>query len=374
MPDTARILRFPNRVTRGELCPDDARVIAFGYLSRQGVQIVDEVDEAPLVNPDVLLALCGSLRETTDSTPGTVAEKAEYLYRLVSKPGKEMGLFDERDYFLGELALITGGAARHLGKHEDAGRWLDRAEAAFRHVVNAAPQLAKVSYARLALFFQTRRFDDVLELIPSLLKSFERFGMTTELRKAEFLEAMSLKQCSRDAEALSRFCQLRDRLKSEEDPALLGHVLIEIGGYSAAECREEEALRDYTQAAKLLAAANRPMALAHLKVTIGESLRESGNFGEALLAFRSAVGVYSQLEMVTFAAYTRVFVADVLLRLDRPREAEWEILAALPTIEEQKMVPEGFAAVALLKESVRQRQTDPNALRELREHLRANQN
>ena len=32
---------------------------------------------------------------------------------------------------------------------------------------------------------------------------------------------------------------------------------------------------------------------------------------------------------------------------DRPREAEWEILAALPTIEEQKMVPEGFAAVGV---------------------------
>ncbi len=47
---------------------------------------------------------------------------------------------------------------------------------------------------------------------------------------------------------------------------------------------------------------------------------------------------------------------------------------ALPTIEEQKMVPEGFAAMALLKESVRRRKTDPNALRELREHVQANKN
>jgi hypothetical protein len=64
-------------------------------------------------------------------------------------------------------------------------------------------------------------------------------------------------------------------------------------------------------------------------------------------------------------------IAESLLALGRDREAEWEILSALPTIDEEKMVPEGFAAVALLRESVQRRKTDPNALRELREHLQA---
>jgi len=35
------------------------------------------------------------------------------------------------------------------------------------------------------------------------------------------------------------------------------------------------------------------------------------------------------------------------------------------------MVPEGFAAVVLLKQFVHRRKTDPNSLRELREHLQA---
>jgi len=69
------------------------------------------------------------------------------------------------------------------------------------------------------------------------------------------------------------------------------------------------------------------------------------------------------------AAYIRVVLAETLIAASRHREAEWEILAALPTIEEQKMVPEGFAAMTLLKESVRRRKTDPVALRDLREHL-----
>ena len=59
------------------------------------------------------------------------------------------------------------------------------------------------------------------------------------------------------------------------------------------------------------------------------------------------------------------------MRSGSPREAEWELLAALPTINEQQMVPEGFAAVALLQESVRRRKTDPKALAELREYLQA---
>jgi hypothetical protein len=94
-----------------------------------------------------------------------------------------------------------------------------------------------------------------------------------------------------------------------------------------------------------------------------------GRREEALPYLRSAAGDFATIGMATRLAHARLMVADELLALDRPREAEWEILQALPTLEEQKMVPEGFAAVALLRESVKRRKTDPNALRELREHL-----
>ena len=67
----------------------------------------------------------------------------------------------------------------------------------------------------------------------------------------------------------------------------------------------------------------------------------------------------------------RVMLAEALLEAGRPREAEWELLAALPTINEQQMVPEGFAAVVLLQESVKQRKTDPKALSELRQYLQS---
>ncbi|HEY6929769.1 MAG TPA: hypothetical protein VJA66_08855, partial [Thermoanaerobaculia bacterium] len=107
------------------------------------------------------------------------------------------------------------------------------------------------------------------------------------------------------------------------------------------------------------------------KAFVADAWRNQEKASLALDGFRAALADYQELGVETRVAYTRLFISETLLQLGRPREAEWEILAALPTIEEQKMVPEGYAAVSLLKESVRQRKTDPNALRELREHLQA---
>jgi len=75
--------------------------------------------------------------------------------------------------------------------------------------------------------------------------------------------------------------------------------------------------------------------------------------------------------MATREAYLRIVLAEALLQGGRSAEAELELRTALPTIEREKMVPEGVAAIALLRESVRQRKTDPKALSAVREYLQA---
>ncbi len=126
-----------------------------------------------------------------------------------------------------------------------------------------------------------------------------------------------------------------------------------------------------SEALPLLEKCNQPISVAHLKTVLAQNLRNQGQLDGAVKWFRAACGDYDELRMSGFVVYLRILMAETLIALSRHREAEWEILAALPTIEEQKMVPEGFAAVALLKESVRRRQVDPKALRELGEHLTA---
>jgi hypothetical protein len=72
-------------------------------------------------------------------------------------------------------------------------------------------------------------------------------------------------------------------------------------------------------------------------------------------------------------ASLHLVIADLLLDLGQERQAEWEVRAALPVIEEEKMVPEGVAAYGLLLESVRRRSINRQALRDLHGYFRHDQ-
>jgi tetratricopeptide (TPR) repeat protein len=368
MPESTRVLRFPGRFRPVALEPAVADAKADAYLAAPLGERSDELARSALCEPDVLFAVCGRLRGQLNVNPSTVALEAATAHELIRSLGA-VGLFDERDYLLGETALLAGVANRHLGCRAEAFRWLDRSEASFRHTVNPAPGLANVAYARLSLRFEMTEYGDVIELTPSLRRSFNRLGMGSEEAKCRLLEAAALKNCGREQEAFEVLRPATDLVIGSREPELLARILTEVGDLYQVRGDFENAVDQFRQASKLLEGAELCLASADLKLCAGVAYWGLGNLQIALGLLRSAAADYAELKVVGRAAYARVLAADILLKLDRPREAEWEILQALPTIEEQKMVPEGFAAVALLRESVKRRKADPNALRELREHL-----
>jgi tetratricopeptide (TPR) repeat protein len=370
MPETAKVLQFPQPPRRRALSSAEAAGIAHRYLDVSlGDRSADLVAET-LSDPDVLLAIVSKLRSMADASPRQVAVEAIGIYQWLLDRDS-LGLFDERDYFLGESALLAGSALRLLGRRDAAELWLDRSEAAFRHVVDPGPALANVAYARLTLHYDCGRYDRTLELLPSLIQSFLKLNMEREALKCRFLEAVSLKDVSRTAEAQRKLETMADDPAVARDNGIHGLILLNLGDLSTQRGETRKALPLYQQALPLLQASNQRFAVAHLEGLIGETLRAEGRLSAAVESFRAAIADYAMLGMETFVAYLRVVLSETLIALSRHREAEWEIMAALPTIEQQKMVPEGFAAVALLRESVKRRQADPHALRELREHLRA---
>jgi tetratricopeptide (TPR) repeat protein len=369
MPETARILRFPGRERPIHLSVEEAREIADRFLSEPLDERSEEMSACVLGNPDVLLAVCGQLRQDREVVPSVVALEAASLYRLIWDRGGPLGLFDEHDFFLGETAFLAGSAYRILGNRIEAFRWLDRAEAGFRHTVNPGVGLAEVAYNRLVVRFEMGHHEDVIELTDSLATSYVRLGDELGRAKCQLLKSKALTQVGKADRSLELLETIRHSPALASDPGILGHVLVDIGEHHSLAGRYPEATSCYQEALPLLKRANRPIALAHLKAVLGETFRVQGRPDVALESYRSALADYSTVGTTSWVAYLRVLVAETLLALDRPREAEWEILQALPTIEEQKMVPEGFAAVALLRESVKRRKADPNALRELREHL-----
>ncbi len=372
MSDTAQILQFPaKRVSRRLQAPAYAPVVAREYWNLESEARTPEVRNDILSNPDVLVSVLGLLRDLRETKPKAVAEEASAIYCWIEATESNVGIFDERDYFLAESAYLAGSSSRLLGDRENAMRWLDRAEANFRHTVNPAPGLANVAYARVALGFDMGHFGHVLEAIPLVRSSFERLGMSSDAAKSLLLEAMALKCHGQVKRALGVLEPVRGWEETKLDPALKGRIVSELGDLYQLDGRFELAMTAYGEALDLLRRCETTAAIADLKMFVGEAYRERNSLTVALEAFRAAAGDYQELGLTTRLAYLRIFIADTLLRLNRNREAEWEILASLPIIEEQKMVPEGFVALSILKESVRRRKTDPTALRELREHLKA---
>ena len=369
MPEQARILRFPSRPSIRR-STGDTFAAAEAYLSRDENQKQAGTDSI-FSDLDLLLAICGLLKERGNSDPAGVFAESTRIFGWLSRQEKSLGYFDERDYFLGESALLAGSACRVLGNRAETELWLDRADASFRHTINPTPSLSRVAYVRLSLRYDMRRHEEVLELLPSVALTFEKLGMYAELAKCRFLQAMSLKELGRYVEASRELESLTAGPEFQSEPAVRGMALIHLGNLKSEAGDQEEALRKYRAAQPLLEAGERHAGLADLKVMVGETLVRLGQIEAAIDAYREAVADSGRLGMVTRTAYFRIVLSEVLLGAGRAREAEWELLAALPTINEQKMVPEGFAAVALLQQSIKLRKTDPAALAELRKYLQA---
>lgn len=195
--------------------------------------------------------------------------------------------------------------------------------------------------------------------------------MELEAAKCCFLEAKTLMQVGKPEESLPILSSLRENPAVRANRVLLSNVLIYAGNCFGSIGQYEEASKIYSEALPVVQEGGLSSALGQLKWSIGDTYKSQGHTAKAVEAYRSAQQDFAAMLMPRYVALLHLVIAEAILSLGYGRQAEWEILAALPTIEAQKMVPESFAAVALLRESVRLRKTDPKALRELREHLQA---
>lgn len=369
MPETARILAFEPRQRRQNHSAASAIEAAKEYLELVRGEPSGESIPVDLRQPEVIFAVISLFKELLETAPAEVCEAATDLFKQVQGSTEPLGLFDEKDYVCGELARFAGAACRAIGEYEKAERWFDRADAAYHNTVNPAPLLASVAYARLAVRYETHRYDEVLDLIPTLLRTLTKLGMSSEALKARFVEALTLRAAGRGEDAFQAYLTLSADLENSSERSLFGQVLVHLGDYTASLDEFEKAQAYYQRAIPVIAAHGRATAVAELKWSIGSTYRAQGQVKAALEAFRAARADYHQLGHANFESFVGLAIADTLLTLGKHREAEWEILAALPAIEKADMGAEVTAAAALLQESARQRRADPKALSALRERL-----
>jgi tetratricopeptide (TPR) repeat protein len=356
-----RVLRFPVKpISSDEGIAAARSALALPVGSREARASALRLEE-----PEVLLGICGILRADLETAPENVVNEAEFFYRFLEHPRRSIGVLDEREFFLGETALIAGTACRLLSRREEARRWFDRSEAWFRHTVNSVADWARLSYQRLALRVEERQFEEVLELVPILVESFEKLEMREEALKCRFLEGIVLMEADQPTRALETFRRIRAGARAMGNDQLLATALTNLAQLHGALGEAEQALDASRHALLVWRRLNNRVGVAKVHWGMGDLLRVKGQPASAIEAYRSAQTEFAEIGMRGDVAALQLVVADLLLDLGEDDAARREIVAALPAIDEIKMVPEGMAALALLRESVRGRRIDHAALRQL---------
>ena len=356
-----RVIRFPSR----GISPEDVEGSADRILGAPLSERAARAEELHLEEPDVLLSLATRLRDRLDTTPAVVRDEAEFTYRFILTPDRPIGLFDEREYFLGEFALICGTACRQLSRREEARLWFDRSEAGFRHTMNAVADLSRLAYQRLALRLEERNLEAVLELSPSLVQSFRKLLMPEEELKARFLEGLALLESEKLSEATDVFLQICNDAESLGSEKLVASSYANLTHLYGMQGDAERAIEASRKAIPVLRRIEDRVALAKVQWGLATLLRETGNLAQSIETYRAAQIEFEQIGMRADVAALHLVIADLLLELGQEQAATQSVLEALPVIQELHMVPEGMAALQLLRESLRDQKIDRPALREL---------
>jgi tetratricopeptide (TPR) repeat protein len=320
-------------------------------------------------DPEWVLCLCEALREKIDDRPIDVLQMSEQGYNALADLEESGHSPVDRDLFLGELACLSGAACRFLGHRDQARRWFDRAEASFALIHNSAAHQVRVAYQRMAVYVEERQFDLVTELVSRWLEVATGLDLTEETLKLNFLQAVALKeteQLNEAKEAFKRICDEASSLGYETIFAIASQNLFQIHAFLG---ETAEAEREYEIAAEIFRKLDARLGLAKLQLGGGYLLREQGKLLESISAFREAQRQFSAIGINTDVAATHLVLAELFLDNGETSQAELEIRAALPIIDNLKLLPEAMAALALLRESLRRRQIDQQALRDLRSHF-----
>jgi tetratricopeptide (TPR) repeat protein len=352
-----RVLKFPGRnssVAAGRQAAEELLALPREARPRDAME-----------DPETLLAVSASLRDLLESKPMLLKEEAGFFFSFLDQPKRPIGLFDEREYFLGEFALLAGMASRTLAHRDEAARWLNLADANFRLTVNAVADWSRVSYHRLAMALEERRFDQVFEQLPLLRESFDRLDMAQESLKCRFLEGVALVESGAPESALKIFEEAAAEATKQGNQKLLAAAYGNLVNVHGVMGNTSEAVEASRQALRLLDKVHAREYVAKIQWGIGSLLRTQGRLSESIDAYREAGAHFEQMGMQADLAATRLMIADLYLELGQDSAALREVLFALPIVEEYRLVPEGIAALALLRESIQQQKVNHQALRDL---------
>jgi tetratricopeptide (TPR) repeat protein len=318
---------------------------------------------------ETLCAAAEILYEKIENDPQRVLGDALQLYKIAKTAPHRSGLFDARNYALGETALTVGRAYRVLDQTELGERWLGIAETAFRGTINPAPELARVNLQRAALRMYQQNLPEALALSREVQPIFARFGMDRYFSISRFSEARSLHMMGETQQALPVYEEALRFFRASGDEDFAARVLQSMGDLYAESGNFARAIPCMKNAAEFFKRVGNTICLLQAKWGVADLVRLSGNLAASVPLFEEIIGEYTDAQMTNWAASLRLVLAEVFLELGRHSEAEWEIRQALPFFDRPDARPEAAAALVLLRKAVETRKIDRDSVRRAREVL-----
>jgi tetratricopeptide (TPR) repeat protein len=309
------------------------------------------VAEVVASGPEAVFQALLYLRDHGEAEPEFAAQTAIQFFRSI-EVGRLRLPQDLQVFFLGESARLAGTFLRIVGNLVEVERWAELSETYFQNDRNPSPSLARVALLRMALAYEQSRWDLIARSAGELERLFAELGMEEDRIKCRVTWAACLKLAGRFPEALEVLEPLR-LSRMNVRPGLYGWVLLHSGDLHQICGKYELALEELIEAASLLQEGKQLTGLSDVKGMISCIYRSHGLIDEALELLQSGCAEHARLGLASLVANDRLLIAETYLAMGRPHDAEVEIRAAIPVLEEQGMVADAVVAINLLREAIR---------------------
>jgi tetratricopeptide (TPR) repeat protein len=301
-------------------------------------------------NGGVVRLLCKAAREQVDRDPRfaqVIAETAAAIAEALS----------EDDYPADEVNELRGAAwneyataCRYLARFEGGHDALDRAERAYRRLIDPALHLAAVGLGRAILWWEQQRYGEALPLARAAAQLFSDRRDTMRYFEAKEVEALILQRLGNVVDARETHQTVFDLADTIGDLDMKARAARNLG----IACRDSGDLGSASKylliALQLYESLDQRGRVVHTRWSIARLALSAGNARDAAQRLPSLILELSELGMVADAAYAQLDLAEALLLLERFDEVGDACRSLFAFFRGADMLSGALTAAAFLRE------------------------
>jgi len=257
----------------------------------------------------------------------------------------------ESGRLLVEIAFVVAGMSRAMGLNSETVAWLRRARTYLKGIRAARIATARLDVVRALYLFDQKRFDEYRDLVSELSPTLRLCGLYREdlqLRIGLALSQVVSGDLKGGWPALERLVEET----AQGDLTLHSCCLAHLAQIQAVQGDGASAIKNVGRALTIAAESQEPQIVSMALGLFAAIQSSRGKSSGAREAVEAAIQVAEQSGFLSFAAYLRVYLAELSIAAEDYPAAFSHLLQAVPVIGAERLVAEGIHAMKLLKELV----------------------